>query len=103
MTTMLWVVHCLDQARSTDRRLAARPDHSARLSSTDPRPLLYGPLVADDGKTALGSLIIVEAADQAEVEQFVRDDPFTINEVWEEIHIHAFAQSQRSPNQIARA
>jgi uncharacterized protein YciI len=103
MNTVLWVVHCFDHPDASERRRTSRPAHSARLRSDRLRPVLYGPLVADDGQTAIGSLILVHAQDRAEVEQFINEDPFVTEKVWQEIRINAFLQSERSPYQVPRA
>ncbi|MGQ0716382.1 MAG: YciI family protein [Pseudonocardiales bacterium] len=96
---MLWVVHCLDEPDATQRRLAARPAHSARLKAGHIKPVLYGPLVAQDGETVIGSLIIVEADTQHEVTDFFADDPFATQGVWREIQVHGLLLSQNSPIQ----
>lgn len=97
----LWLVRCLDAPGTAERRRAARPEHSRRLREAGgPRQVLYGPLVADDGETAVGSLLIVEAEDRAQVEKFFADDPFARDGVWHSVEVHAFVQSQSSPNQL---
>ncbi|GAA3016379.1 hypothetical protein K388_06116 [Streptomyces sp. KhCrAH-43] len=97
---MLWAIHCLDAPGSAALRAAQRPAHSARLREAGVRPVLYGPLVAADGTTAVGSLIVVEAGTRDEVEEFATGDPFAVSGVWERIDIQAFAPSERSPVRI---
>lgn len=97
---MLWVVHCLDEPDATLRRAAARAVHSARLTAGQITPVLYGPLVAPDGETVIGSLIIVAAHTLDEVLEFVADDPFTTQGVWREAQVHGLVLSQNSPVQV---
>jgi len=85
---------------ATQRRIAARPAHSARLKAGYIKPVLYGPLVAQDGETVIGSLIIVEADAQDEVTRFFADDPFATQGVWREIRVHGLVVSQNSPVQL---
>lgn len=99
---MLWVIHCLDQPDSADRRASARPAHSAHLRSSELSPVLYGPLFTDDGTAPIGSLIIVEADSRTQVERFAREDAFTTKQVWANVHIHAWRESERSPRRIHR-
>ena len=94
---MLWAIHCLDAPGTAELRAAQRPAHSARLHATPVRPVLYGPLVDADGTTAVGSLIVVEAADRKQVEEYAFTDPFAVSGVWERIDVQAFTPSQRSP------
>ncbi|MFD7657446.1 YciI family protein [Actinosynnema sp. NPDC059797] len=100
MTNSLWVVHCLDAPGAAAARELARPAHSARLRASTTRPACYGPLVGEDGRTPVGSLIVLWAADRAEVERWVAEDPFTTAGVWGEVRVHAFAQSANSPNPL---
>jgi uncharacterized protein YciI len=96
----LWLVRCLDVPGSAERRREHRAAHSERLRSAPLRQVVYGPLTADDGQTAIGSLLIVEADDRAQVEAFVAQDPFTVHEVWGSTDIHMFAPSQNSPTRL---
>ncbi|MEU0007099.1 YciI family protein [Streptomyces sp. NPDC006314] len=94
---MLWVIHCLDAPDTAALRADQRPAHSARLRTARVVPVLYGPLVAADGVTAVGSLIVVGAETREQVEEFAFHDPFAVSGVWERIDIQAFAPSQNSP------
>lgn len=97
---MLWAIHCLDAPGTAALRADQRPAHSARLRAASVRPVLYGPLVAGDGTTAVGSLIVVEAETREQVEEFATGDPFAVSGVWERVEIQAFAPSERSPVRI---
>jgi uncharacterized protein YciI len=55
---------------------------------------MSGPLVADDGATAIGSHFVVEAADRATVVAFNRADPFHAAGIWAEISIRGFLKRQ---------
>lgn len=100
---MLWVIHCLDKPDAAERRRAARTAHSARLTCGVVKPVLYGPLLASDGSTPIGSLIVVEAAEREQVKRFIAEDPFVKADVWKEIHIHGFLESAKSPSKISSA
>jgi uncharacterized protein len=103
--TVLWIVHCVDRPDAAEGRAEALPEHSARLKAVrergdQPRLLLYGPLVADDGQTHVGSLFVVEADDRTVVEGFVADDPLTIQGVWQTAEIRRFQPPANSLVQI---
>jgi uncharacterized protein YciI len=99
---MLWIIHCRDRPGTAAQRQELRPEHSSRLRAADDsvRPVCYGPLVADDG-TAVGSLIVVEAADRATVQRWLAQDPFAREGVWSTTSIDGFTQSTSSPVQLA--
>lgn len=90
---MLWSIYCLDKPNVDALRAEVRKDHSRHLNSGALPIVLKGPLVADDGKTSVGSLIVVEAEDRAAVETFVHDDPFSRHGIWGDVAIRAFVNS----------
>ncbi|PRY01016.1 YciI family protein [Allonocardiopsis opalescens] len=94
---MLWVVHCLDGPDAAEPRERLRAAHSARLKTAPVRALVYGRLMSDDGAAAIGSLLIIDAADRAQVEDFIATDPFTTEGVWQEVRIDAFSSSTNAP------
>ncbi len=53
-----------------------------------------GPLVADDGKSSIGSLIVIEAPDRATAEKFYRADPFLKNGIWAKVEVQRFDRKQ---------
>jgi uncharacterized protein YciI len=59
---------------------------------------LGGPLLADDGRTMNGTLLVVEADSAAEVERFVADDPYTRNGVFDRIEIRHWAWGLGNPD-----
>jgi len=59
---------------------------------------LGGPLIADDGRTMNGTLLVVEADSAAEVERFVADDPYTVNGVFAHIEIRHWAWGLGNPD-----
>lgn len=94
---MLYVIHAVDAPGALPRRLAAYDAHKAFLSNTAPHGVtivMSGPLVAEDGQTMIGSLLVVEAADKATVEAFNRADPFHAAGIWERVTITAFLRRQ---------
>ncbi|AGL20665.1 YCII-related protein, putative [Actinoplanes sp. N902-109] len=91
------MVHCLDAPGTLELRAQHRPAHSAHLTQGPVRPVLVGPLLAGDGITPLGSLLVFAAADRGAVERWVAEDPFTIAGVWHQVRIDAFIPSAKTP------
>jgi uncharacterized protein YciI len=94
---MFFVLHAFDKAGALETRLKHYDAHKAFLADTSPHGvsmIMSGPLVADDGKTAIGSLMILEAPDRATVEAFNRADPFHAAGIWEKVNITAFVKRQ---------
>jgi uncharacterized protein YciI len=88
---MHWIIVTKDKEGAAELRAATRDAHRAYIWRTDlaVRLLLGAPLAADDGTTALGSWLLVEAADRAAVEAFVAQDPYVLAGLPAEIKITA--------------
>jgi len=90
---MLFAVHALNVPNSAAKRQAVHAEHVAHVKSAKAQGVTVvvgGPLVADDGKTSIGSLMVFEAPDRATVEAFNLADPFHKNGVWAKVEIQRF-------------
>ena len=94
---MLFAIHALDPPDGLKNRLAHLEAHRAHLPTAGEYGValvMSGPLVADDGETMIGSLLIVEAPDRAAVERFNRADPYAKAGVWAQVAITRFLRRQ---------
>lgn len=94
---MLFAIHALDRAGALPDRLARYDAHKAFLADTSAfgvRIVMSGPLTADDGKTMIGSLFVVEAEAREAVERFNAADPFRDAGIWERVTITGFIRRQ---------
>jgi uncharacterized protein len=94
---MFFIIHAVDRTDALPTRLANYEAHKAFLSDTSRfgvRIVMSGPLVADDGKTMIGSLFLVEAPSRTEVEAFHGADPFFAAGIWDEVMITGFLRRQ---------
>jgi uncharacterized protein YciI len=86
---MLFAITCTDKPGAANLRAATRPAHIAHLSANAGRVLLGGPLLSPEGQ-AVGSLLVVEAADRAEAEAFAAADPYFQAWLFESVAIRPF-------------
>ena len=94
---MLFSVHALDHPDFDAKRQAVYAEHVAHLKSAKDQGVTIvvgGPLVADDGKTSIGSLMVLEAPDRATAEKFNNADPFAKNGMWAKVEIQRFDRKQ---------
>lgn len=77
---MYFAIYALDRPDAADLRTRTRPAHRDYLHGRclPVRLVLAGPLLAEDGRTMIGSLIVVEAADLPSVETFSERDPYRL-------------------------
>jgi uncharacterized protein YciI len=74
---VIFVFHLLDKPDSAALRTAARPEHKACIAQVAERMAFAGPLLADDGKTMLGSLLAIDFDSRAAAEAWQANEPFT--------------------------
>jgi hypothetical protein len=84
-----------DKPGMAQTRSAVRDRHRAHIREPGhPAALVHGgPLLAEDGQAMIGTLLIVEAADQAAVEAFAADDPYAKAGLFAETRIARWAWS----------
>ena len=81
--TMQFVIHTHDKADGSARRAPLREAHHAYLNRHPQLFIARGPLLDDDGKQMIGSLIMLDVANKAEAEAFWADLPFNRGGVYE--------------------
>jgi uncharacterized protein YciI len=74
---VIFVFHLLDKPDSAALRTAVRPEHKAYIAQVAERMAFAGPLLADDGKTMLGSLLAIDFDSRAAAEAWQANEPFT--------------------------
>ena len=57
---MLYVLHLLDRPGTAALRQRVRPEHKAYLAQVAERIAFAGPLLLDDGRTMVGSLLVID-------------------------------------------
>ncbi|KPQ20551.1 MULTISPECIES: YciI family protein [unclassified Halomonas] len=94
---MLYAIISEDTPNSLERRLAARPDHLARLEALrdEGRLVLAGPHPAidanDPGDAGFsGSLVVAEFASLEEAESWADADPYMIAGVYTRVTVKPF-------------
>lgn len=87
---MLYALTCLDKPGALETRLATRPAHIDYVRSLGDAVKMGGPLFAEDGETMIGSLLMIEAPDQATVEKIAANDPYELAGVFESVSIRGF-------------
>jgi uncharacterized protein YciI len=73
---MHYAAICFDKPNSLQIRLANRAAHLDFLRAKAATLKVCGPLLADDGETMIGSLLIIEAPDRKAAEAILAEDPY---------------------------
>ncbi|GAB4376835.1 MAG: YciI family protein [Kiloniellaceae bacterium] len=87
---MNFVLYCIDKAGHGQVRAANRPAHLDYLKSKLDSIVIAGPLLADDGESVRGSLLVVDVADRAAAEAFAAGDPYAKAGLFESVTVTAY-------------
>ena len=87
---MLYTFFLIDKPGSTQLRLQLRPAHKAYLAQVGDRIAFAGPLLADDGTSMIGSLLVIAFASRDDAMAWLADEPFTRAGVYASSSVHAF-------------
>ena len=87
---MLYAFVLTDRPGSAALRARVRPEHKAYLGQVAARIAFAGPLLADDGQTMLGSLLVIDFADRAAALAWLAQEPFTRAGLYGETKVLAF-------------
>lgn len=86
---MKFVILGFDGPEGQTKRDIHRPAHLANIEALHKqgRVILAGPLT-----DKVGSLILIEANSLEEAQAIAREDPYTVNGVFERVEVHPFLQ-----------
>jgi uncharacterized protein len=82
-----FVLYAIDGPDSVAIRKSTRPAHLDYLASLGVRYKAGSPLLAEDGTTSIGSMVVIEAADLAAAKATYDGDPFMKAGLWSRVEI----------------
>ena len=84
---MPFLIIARDKPGAAARRAELRPAHLEHLDRHAARVLAGGAMLAEDGGTPCGSLIILDTDERAEVDAFLAADPYTRAGLFGEVEV----------------
>ena len=87
---MIFAILLMDRPGALDLRVQVRPEHRAYLAQLSDRMAFAGPLMSDDGKTPIGSLLAIDFDSREDVEAWLQNEPYTLAGLYEKPVIHLF-------------
>ncbi len=74
-----------------DRRMKSRPEHLEKISKVKKAgKFLCGGAILNDKGSMIGSMILYEVEDRAELDKLLENEPYIYNKVWKNIEIRPF-------------
>lgn len=93
----MFLVTCLYKPGAAEARMAVRAPHIEYMIAAMPQTVFGGPLLADDGETATGLVVILDLPDRAAADRFVQNEPYFTNDLFERVEIHECRQFVPEP------
>ena len=82
-------------ASALERRIRCRPEHLEKIGHVKKAgKFLCGGAILDDDGRMIGSMILYEVSDRAELDRILLDEPYINNKVWEKIDIRPFRMAK---------
>lgn len=83
---MQFVIKAYDGKNTLERRMAVRQQHLENLSKFPGKLLCSGGLLDDEGNMK-GSLLVVEAESRAQIDEYLKAEPYISAQVWEKVEV----------------
>ena len=95
---MLYIIYQEDRADGAAIRAAARDEHFAYLDKHEDILVLGGALMAEDGVTRTGSVLIVNVPSMAAAQEFSENEPFRKAGLFSSVKISRMRRGQWNPD-----
>lgn len=83
---MQFVIKAFDGEGMLNRRMEVRPRHFEGMERMKEHTLCAGGLLDDDGKM-IGSLLVMELPSRKELDEYLANEPYVVEHVWERIEV----------------
>jgi uncharacterized protein YciI len=83
----MFMVLCKDKPGHLQTRLDNRDAHLAYMKANIEKLAIGGPLQTDDRQSMIGSMLVLDIADRAELDAFLAQDPYAKAGLFESVTI----------------
>ena len=83
---MQFLIRAYDGEGMLEKRMEVRPRHLEGMKTLGKQIICAGGLLDEDGKMK-GSALVMEFPDRAAVDEYLRDEPYVSEGVWEKIEV----------------
>ena len=95
---MLYIIYQVDKPNGSEIRAAQREAHFKYLDEHEDILVLGGAMLADDGATRIGSVLIINVPDREAAERFSENEPFRKAGLFERVDITRMRRGQWNPD-----
>ncbi|MBR1708915.1 MAG: hypothetical protein IJ719_08825 [Clostridia bacterium] len=83
---MQFLVKALDGENMLEKRMEVRPRHLEGMKKLGKKIVVAGGLLDEDGKMK-GSALVLDVADRAELDEYLKNEPYVLEGVWQNIEV----------------
>ena len=83
---MQFIITAYDGANMLEKRMAVRPQHLEGMAKLGEHVVCAGGLTDGEGKLK-GSVLVVDFDDRAGVDEYLNNETYVVNQVWEKISV----------------
>ena len=85
---MQFIITAHDGENMLEKRMAVRPRHLEGMAKLGNHVVCAGGLLDEDGKMK-GSVLILDFADRAGLDAYLKNEPYVTEHVWEKIEVES--------------
>ena len=86
---MQFIIKAYDGEGKLDKRMEVRPRHLEGMKILGNKVIAAGGLLDEEGRMK-GSMLVVDFNDRAEVDEYLANEPYVLEGVWEKIDVERF-------------
>ena len=83
---MQFIITAHDGENVLEKRMAVRPRHLEGMAKLGEHIVCVGGLLDDEGKMK-GSVLILDFEDRAALDDYLKNEPYVVEQVWEKIEV----------------
>ena len=85
---MQFIITAYDGENMLEKRMAVRPRHLEGMTKLGKHIVCAGGLLDDEGQMK-GSVLILDLEDRAALDDYLKNEPYVVEHVWEKIEVEA--------------
>ncbi len=83
---MQYIITAYDGENMLEKRMEIRPRHLENMTRVKGKVLCAGGILDEEG-TMKGSMLVIDFAEKADLDDYLQNEPYIKEKVWEKVHV----------------
>ena len=83
---MQYIITAYDGENVLEKRMEVRPRHLENMTRVKGKVLCAGGILDEEG-TMKGSMLVIDFAKKADLDDYLQNEPYIKEKVWEKVHV----------------